>query len=109
MKPIIIASLIILALSGRAQVIGPDLTKQEDLKKLGVGKIFEKDEFIIKHIMLVEIKEKYIVYEKDGSLHDLPIEVIRKIEFPESIWKIIYVEFNEGKVFYYHPVTPPQL
>ncbi|MGZ3862439.1 MAG: hypothetical protein ACXVPN_03015 [Bacteroidia bacterium] len=109
MKPTIIASLLMLALSSTAQVIGPDLNKKEDLKKLGAGKIFEKDEFIIKHITLIEIREKYIVYEKEGSLHDLPIEVIRKIEFPESKWKIIYIEFSEGKAFYYHPVKPQQL
>jgi hypothetical protein len=61
-----------------------------DYTKLGKGRIVEKDRSVRKNITLQEIhpqteeKAGYIVYMKDGSLHDMPIEEIDRIEFPEA-------------------------
>lgn len=75
----------------------PDLSKKEDLIGLGVGRIVEKDHSIIKNITLHEVKEYWIVYIKNGSIHDLMTERIDRIEFSESKWGRIKIEFPGGK------------
>lgn len=77
--------------------------KQEaDYEKLGKGRIVEKDRSIKKNIVLQEIylpaedKAGYVVYLKDGSLHDLPIEVIERIEFPEAEGGAVKIVFEEN-------------
>ena len=75
----------------------PDLTKKQDLADLGTGKIIEKDRSIYKDIILREIKPYSIVYEKNGSLHDMPIDDIKRIEFPDSKWGSVKIEFNDYK------------
>lgn len=75
----------------------PDLSKKEDLIGLGVGRIVEKDRSIIKNITLHEVKEYWIVYIKNGSSHDLMIEGVDQIEFYESEWGRIKLQFPEGK------------
>ena len=80
-----------------AQNKSPDFTKAEDLKALGTGKIIEKDNSIIKNIKILEIKEYWIVYEKNSSSHDIAMEVIRRIEFPDSKWGNVKLEFQNNK------------
>ena len=75
----------------------PDLTKREDLIALGPGKIIEKDRSVLKNITLHEVKEYWIVYVKNGSVHDLMMEKIDRIEFSESKWGPIKIEFPGGK------------
>ncbi len=94
----LIMSLIVLALMlSPQQGHRPDLTKREDLIALGSGKIIEKDRSIIKNITLHEVKEYWIVYVKNGSIHDLLMEKIDRIEFNESKWGRIKLEFPDGK------------
>jgi len=103
MNNIIILSLALMfALKVGAQNKNPDFTKSEDLKALGVGKIFEKDNSIIKNIKILEIKEYWIVYEKNLSSHDIMMDVIRRIEFPESEWGAVKIEFPNNKSAMYH-------
>ncbi len=98
MTNIIILSLALMfALKVGAQNKNPDFTKPEDLKALGVGKIVEKDNSIIKHIKILEIKEYWIVYEKNSSSHDIAMDVIRRIEFPKSKWGDVKLEFPNNK------------
>ena len=55
MRYLIILSFIwLVSLSAGVQSSFPDLTKKEDLKALGVGKIIEKDRSIITKITLEE-------------------------------------------------------
>src|ERR1700752_4097897 len=91
MKKLFSFGFILIALCSSAQIIVPDLSNAEDLKKLGVGKIFEKDNCVLKKITLVEVNENSIVYLKDGSMHDMAIESIKRIEFPESRWNSIII------------------
>lgn len=73
-----------------------------DYQKLGKGKIFEKDKSIKKNILLHEIhlpKEDsagWITYIKDGSLHDLLIEKIERIEFPEAEQGAVKMVFEDN-------------
>ena len=97
MKKLFSLGFIFIALCSSAQVIVPDLNNAEDLKKLGIGKIIEKDNCILKKITLIEVNENSIVYLKDGSMHDIAIESIKRIEFPESKWNSIIIEFKERK------------
>ena len=76
-----------------SQNISPDLTKADDLKALGIGRIIEKDNSIIKSIKLIEVNKYWIVYEKNSSTHDLMMEVILRIEFPDSKWAPLKLEF----------------
>ncbi len=97
MKTLIILSFAMLTLSSVAQVIVPDLSKKEDLISLGTGKIIEKDNSIIKNIKLIEAKEYGIVYLKNESTHDMAKESISRIEFLESKWGKIKIEFKNNK------------
>lgn len=75
----------------------PDLSKKEDLMALGIGRIIEKDKSIRKGITLYEVKEYWVVYVKNGSVHDLLMEKIDRIEFRESKWGCVKLEFPGGK------------
>ena len=97
MKKLFSLGFIFIALCSSAQIIVPDLGNAEDLKKLGIGKIIEKDNSVYKNITLVEVTENGIVYLKGGSMHDMAIESIKRIEFPESRWRFIIIEFKENK------------
>ena len=94
---IILSIALMFGLISGAQNKNPDFTKAEDLKALGTGKIFEKDNSILKNIKILEIKEYWIVYEKNSSSHDIAMEVIRRIEFPESKWGAVKIEFPNNK------------
>lgn len=75
---------------------GPDFTKADDLKALGTGKVIKKDNCIIKNVKLLQVNEYWIVYEKNSSSHDLLMESIRRIEFPESKWGAVKIEFRNN-------------
>ena len=75
----------------------PDLSKEADLAKLGLGRIIEKDNSITKHITLKEVKEHWIVYLKNESLHDKHTEYIKRLEFPNSRWGKLKIEFPNNK------------
>jgi hypothetical protein len=98
MRKLIALSLFIILFSAMNQVIIPDLTKKEDLVKLGVGRIIEKDNSIIVKIKLLEVKDYWIVYEKNESMHDMEMEGIKKIEFPDSKWGAISIVFPNNKL-----------
>lgn len=98
MKTLIVLSLVLIvthSVATRAQL--PDLSKKEDLKALGIGRIIEKDRSILKNITLHEVKEYWVVYIKNGSIHDLLMEKIERVEFSESKWGPIKLEFTDGK------------
>lgn len=97
MQPLMMLSLILAIMLSPQQSQRPDLLKKEDLVALGVGKIVEKDRSVIKNITLHEVKEYWIVYIKNGSIHDLMIERIDRIEFSESKWGLVKIEFTNGK------------
>jgi len=84
-------------LSAATQGFLPDLANSEDLQKLGEGKIIEKDNCIIKRVTLKEIKDHWVIYIKDASLHDKHMEYIKRIEFPNSKWGKIKIEFPNNK------------
>ena len=94
---IILSIALMFGLISGAQNKNPDFKKAEDLKALGTGKIFEKDNSILKNIKILEIKEYWIVYEKNSSSHDIAMELIRRIEFPESKWGAVKIEFPNNK------------
>lgn len=75
------------------QTKSPDLSDPADLKSLGIGKIIRKDKSVIKNIKLNGVKEYWIVYEKNESLHDLMTEKIDRLEFVESKWGPIQIQF----------------
>lgn len=89
--------MLLFAFCGSAQIIEPNFSNAEHLKGLGTGRIVEKDNTILKNITLVEVKDYWIVYLKDKSLHDMPMQSIRRLEFPESKWGVLYIEFNDNK------------
>ena len=98
MSNILILSFVLMfALTGQTQNKAPDLSKIEDLKALGIGKIIEKDNSIIKRIILCEVKEYWIVYVKDESMHDMMMEKISRIEFSESKWGPLQIIFPNNK------------
>lgn len=97
MKQLFILSFVILSLSSVAQIIVPDLSRKEDLQSLGIGRIIESDNSIIKNIRITEVKEYGIVYLKNESTHDMAKEAINRIEFLESKWGRIKIEFINNK------------
>lgn len=98
MRKIILLSLIWLGTIGNTQQNGiPDLNKSEDLQKLGIGKIIEKDRSILKQVTLKEINGEYVVYVKNESLHDMHLGYIDHLEFPLSKWGNLTIEFANNK------------
>lgn len=95
----IIAVIFVLAFCSfiKAQTFGPDLTKKEDLKSLGVGQIVKKDGYRIKKIWLNAINENSIVYAKENNLHDYEFGKIEWLEFPESKWGPLKIKIEEGQ------------
>ncbi|TAL59644.1 MAG: hypothetical protein EPN85_08965 [Bacteroidetes bacterium] len=85
------------AFSSAAQNKAPDFSKTEDLKALGIGRIIEKDNSIIKKIALHEVKEYWIVYIKNESMHDMMMENIARIEFLDSQWGPLKIKFTDNK------------
>ena len=94
---IIVSFILMITLSVQAQSEPPDLAKKEDLRALGWGRIIEKDNSIIKKIMLSEVKEYWIVYVKNESLHDFMMEKTDRIEFPDSKWGRLIIKFPNNK------------
>ena len=85
MSNIILLSFIFLfAFVSMPQNKTPDLSKAEDLKMLGTGRIIQKDNSILKNIHILELNTYWIIYEKNSSSHDMMMDVIARIEFPES-------------------------
>ena len=98
MANIILLSFILVSMFASVlQNQAPDLSKPEDIKALGIGKIIQKDNSVYKDIKLIDIKEYWIVYEKNESSHDMMMEVIIRIEFPKSKWGPVKVEFKNNK------------
>jgi len=83
--------------SFNVQIAWPDLSKSDDLKSLGIGKIVEKDKSQITNITLFEVKEFWIVYVKNESIHDITMESIDRIEFKNSKWGPLKIEFPGNK------------
>ena len=96
-KYILVLMIIVLPPTLFAQSNFPDLSKKEDLQALGKGKIYETDNTSTKNIEIFEIKEFWIVYIKNDSLHDLLIEKIDRIEFPDSKWGSVVITFIKNK------------
>ena len=81
----------------KAQTFGPDLSKKDDLKNLGIGLISKKDGGHIKKIWLSVINENSIVYIKENNLHDYELDKIDWMEFPESKWGPLKIKFVDGQ------------
>ena len=97
MHKLIVSALLLFTVYASGQVIEPDLSNKEHLKGLGVGRIIEKDNSVLKNISLFEVKDYWIIYLKNESMHDLPMESIKRIEFPESKWGKLIIEFPNNK------------
>lgn len=98
MRNLIILSFIsLILLSAEIKSDWPNLSKKEDLKALGTGKIIEKDKSIITKVILEEVTENAIVYIKNESLHDIAIEQIARIEFRETKWGPLKISFPNNK------------
>ncbi|OFY85180.1 MAG: hypothetical protein A3F72_05210 [Bacteroidetes bacterium RIFCSPLOWO2_12_FULL_35_15] len=67
-----------------------------DILSLGNLRIVEKDGTIKKNTILKEIHSYWIIYEKDGSLHDFLISAIDRIELGNKKGKAIYFD-KKGK------------
>jgi hypothetical protein len=89
--------LITISLSATTQSGLPDPNNKIDLEKLGVGRIIEKDKSIITRVKLIETREYWVVYEKDGSLHDLFMDKIDHFEFWETKWGALQITFPANK------------
>src|SRR5207249_12130852 len=107
MNKLILSVFILFAMYASGQVIEPNLSNKEHLKSLGVGKIIEKDHSILKNITLLEITEYWVVYLKNESIHDLSMESIKRIEFPESKWGYLSIEFPDNKTEIVWPIRIP--
>lgn len=62
------------------------------LSRLKNTRIVFKDGSIRKNCTVKEINNYWIVYEKDGSLHDLEIEKISRIEIGNGTMKAVFFD-----------------
>lgn len=74
------------------------VNKQKDsllLTRLANTRIILKEFGIRKNCKIVEINEYWIVYIKDGSLHDLMIEEIKRIEIGDGSMEAVFFDKNK--------------
>jgi len=64
------------------------------LSRLGNTRIILKDGSIKKNCNVKEINEYWIVFEKEGSLHDQLIEKIRRIEIEDGRMQAVFFDEN---------------
>lgn len=62
------------------------------LKKIGITRIYFKDGSIRKDCTLKEFKGQWLIYIKDGSLHDVEIDKISRIELANKTMAIYFDE-----------------
>ena len=62
------------------------------LKKIGITRIYFKDGSIRKDCTIVEFKGQWLIYIKDGSIHDVEISKISRILLANKIWAIYFDE-----------------
>ncbi len=62
------------------------------LSRLKDTRIIFKDGSIRKHCTVKQINAYWIVYEKDGSLHDLEIEKIKRIEICDGTTQAVFFD-----------------
>lgn len=65
------------------------------LSKLGTARILFKDNTIKKNCTIKEIKEYWVVYMKDRSLHDAQIDKIKRIEMDDQSYAIYFDSQNK--------------
>ena len=70
-------------------------SKKCPLWKLGPCIIYEKDGSEIRNVLLKEIHDHWIVYEKNGSLHDFMIEKIDRIHIGNFYHSYIHFDSNK--------------
>lgn len=87
---------------------GADSTKEKNSisriqaihSKFGTGRIILKDRGSIKSVIIQEIHPYWVVYKKDGSLHDQLIEEIEKIEIGREKQRVIFFDKNNKPKIY---------
>ena len=67
------------------------------LHGLGKGSMYLKENRVIKNIRVRELKAYWIVFEKNGSLHDRMIDEIARIEFPEAKPEPVIMVFENNR------------
>ncbi len=87
--------------------VGADSTTKKNvpntllLSRLENTRIIFKDGNIRKNCKVKEINDYWIVYEKDGSLHDLMIEKIKRIEIGNGTMPAVFFdEKNKPEISY---------
>src|SRR5688572_24556931 len=88
---------LILIMLGILQQLLAQTGSTDAMKQLGKGIIYLKEQRIIKNIRLKEMKSNYVVYEKDGSLHDRLFDEIKRIDFPDARPLPMQLTFTDGK------------
>ena len=71
------------------------------LSRLVNTRIIFKDNSIRKNCKIVEINEYWIVYIKEGSMHDLMIEEIKRIEIGDGTTQAVYFDENNKPIIGY--------
>ncbi len=74
----------------------------EEISVSGIGKtrIVFKDGSIKKNCVIKEIKQNFIVYLKDGVLHDAEISKLKWIELDDGIKALYFDENNKPLIKY---------
>lgn len=72
------------------------------LQRLSNTRIVLKDGTQKKNCKITEIKEYWIVFEKEGSLHDMMIDKIERIEICDGTMQAVFFnEKNRPEIGYY--------
>ncbi len=65
------------------------------LRKLGTTRIYLKDNTIRKNCTIKEIKDYWIVFLKDRSLHDVMIDKVKYIEMEDEVHAVFFDDKNK--------------
>jgi hypothetical protein len=70
------------------------------VNSIGRTRIHFKDGTVRKDCILKEFKDQWLIYEKDGSLHDAEVEKISWIEFADKVHAIYFDEKSKPVVWF---------
>ena len=65
------------------------------INKLGTARILFKDHTIKKNCTIIEIKEYWVVFMKDKSLHDAQVDKIKYIELDDQVHAVYFDSKNK--------------
>lgn len=71
-----------------------------DLNSYGKARIEMKEGTVFLNCVITEVRTNWLVYRKDGVLHDQMVDKIKRVRFEQLPYILEFDELNKGKLSY---------